>query len=383
MTDLSNIFIGDQVVTQAYYRDAVLYKSKGWQTLPSTLQEQWHKEYSPNMNLLFAHMCKDDSIYVLVEDDTTAKITLQAIDTNGNLIMKQDLTKFFAQTLHTDSGHKVSGYIYERSDKLLGIEINYPYLLSSPNTRLLSIEYDYTINIVTFYIDKDMSNDYLLGDICIESYVYDYPYLYAIGYYCENSTRYWLFKIDTSNYYSLVKDVELSSAENRFNLYYYSNTLIVSSYLASILVKYNPTDLTKLGTMTIGGATSDESDSSVYGFAQDSLGYGYLSNYYALTKIDSSFNKVNSYSTVGLGTGIIHVDKQDNIIQIQKSSSEFYSHIVKYSSDLTKIYDYNLGTYNLGSMNGYIFSDSNNNTYLVYYQNSLQFSIIKWLNIYK
>lgn len=41
MTELSNIFYGKKVIQQVFMNNATMYKSKGWETLPSTYQEQY------------------------------------------------------------------------------------------------------------------------------------------------------------------------------------------------------------------------------------------------------------------------------------------------------------------------------------------------------
>ena len=46
MTQLNNIFIGNKVVKQAFLNDAVIYQSNGWETLPSTMQQVWSREFS-------------------------------------------------------------------------------------------------------------------------------------------------------------------------------------------------------------------------------------------------------------------------------------------------------------------------------------------------
>lgn len=41
MTQLSNVFIGNKVVKQAFLNDALIYQSNGWQTIQDTLQTAW------------------------------------------------------------------------------------------------------------------------------------------------------------------------------------------------------------------------------------------------------------------------------------------------------------------------------------------------------
>lgn len=66
---LSNIFFGKKVVQQAYLNNALIYKSKGWETLPSTCSEVWTKD----LGIIDASAIKqciidsDDNIYVLTD----------------------------------------------------------------------------------------------------------------------------------------------------------------------------------------------------------------------------------------------------------------------------------------------------------------------------
>lgn len=82
MTDLSNIFFGKKVVQKAYLNNALIYQSKGWQTLPSTCTEVWTKSYE-----------KVGSIRAIVKDDSDnlyigADQYLYKIDPDGNLKWK-------------------------------------------------------------------------------------------------------------------------------------------------------------------------------------------------------------------------------------------------------------------------------------------------------
>lgn len=82
---LSNIFFGKKVVQQAYLNNALIYQSKGWETLPSTCTEVWTKSYGKVDN--FRSIAKDDldNLYVGIDQ------YLCKIDSDGKLIWKTDL----------------------------------------------------------------------------------------------------------------------------------------------------------------------------------------------------------------------------------------------------------------------------------------------------
>lgn len=81
--DLSNIFIGNKVVQRAYYRDALLYKSNGWQTLPSTFQKVFTKNY--NMGTFRAAITDlDNNLYIATSGGYISKF-----DPDGNIIWQK------------------------------------------------------------------------------------------------------------------------------------------------------------------------------------------------------------------------------------------------------------------------------------------------------
>ena len=81
--DLSNIFIGNKVVQRAYYRDALLYKSNGWQTLPSTFQKLFTKNY--NMGIFRAATTDlDNNLYIATSGGCISKL-----DPDGNIIWQK------------------------------------------------------------------------------------------------------------------------------------------------------------------------------------------------------------------------------------------------------------------------------------------------------
>ena len=81
--DLSNIFIGNKVVQRAYYRDALLYKSNGWETLPSTFQKVFTKNY--NMGTFRAATTDlDNNLYIATSGGYISKL-----DPDGNIIWQK------------------------------------------------------------------------------------------------------------------------------------------------------------------------------------------------------------------------------------------------------------------------------------------------------
>lgn len=79
---LSNIFFGKKVVQKAYLNNALIYESKGWQTLPSTCTEVWTKSYEINSNI--GAITKDDSDNLYIG----AYNTVYKVDPDGNLKWK-------------------------------------------------------------------------------------------------------------------------------------------------------------------------------------------------------------------------------------------------------------------------------------------------------
>lgn len=79
---LSNIFFGKKVVQQAYLNNALIYQSKGWETLPSTCTETWTKSYDKADAV--CSVAKDDSDNLYVSSNNS----VYKIDSEGNLKWK-------------------------------------------------------------------------------------------------------------------------------------------------------------------------------------------------------------------------------------------------------------------------------------------------------
>lgn len=82
MTDLSNIFFGKKVVQKAYLNNALIYESKGWQTLPSTCTEVWTKSYEKAGSIRAIVKDEDDNLYI------GSGNTVYKVDSDGNLKWK-------------------------------------------------------------------------------------------------------------------------------------------------------------------------------------------------------------------------------------------------------------------------------------------------------
>lgn len=83
---LSNIFFGKKVVQQAYLNNALIYQSKGWETLPSTCGEVWTKTYGSAEHPKAIDIDSQNNIYVGADN------FLYKINTDGKVIWKVKVT---------------------------------------------------------------------------------------------------------------------------------------------------------------------------------------------------------------------------------------------------------------------------------------------------
>lgn len=116
---LSNIFFGKKVVQQAYFNNALIYQSKGWETLPSTLMEVWRKHYT-----------NGGYIYNLVKDNQDNILFIQ----NGFLIK-----------INTDGA--MSNSVALPNSPIYNASIDYYLTTDSKNNVWLAANYSYSPNI--------------------------------------------------------------------------------------------------------------------------------------------------------------------------------------------------------------------------------------------
>lgn len=369
MTDLSNIFIGDQVVTQAYYRDAVLYKSKGWETLPTTIQDQWVKTYAGTIqgNILCLFMGIDNNNIYIISQDSTTSIICTKLDLEGNIIKQENLVSKLANSTY---GSALVHFVRKTSS--VGVII-VTYADTNYYKHVAFMEYAYSTASVTFvkeYKITELSSTASINDAIVGAATSKDQYIYI-------SIEDTALKIDSNNYYSVVARCVYGSSLRCSVMKACSNGDIIFGF-----------DQTNIPAGVYTNNLELKASLPDTGFAKtieiDSLGYIYvcgrsIKKFSADTyELISSIDLTNLYFSVTSSS----IDTQDNII--------FFTHdytggdtigLNKVSSDGTDIWRNRV--YYLSYMSTYVLSDNNNNIYIFYRLGSnTAISISKWLNIY-
>lgn len=347
MTDLSNIFFGKKVVQKAYLNNALIYESKGWQTLPSTCTEVWTKSYEKVDNSGFKLITKDDldNLYIGIDQ------YLCKIDPDGKLIWKTNLLadKSSFKSSVIDSIILSKNYIYCAINYFVDSSNNWFYYLAKVDSN------GNLINIAT--INSVMSNSNYGAKM-----VKDDSNIYAVSSNC-------LYKFDLD--FKLIDYVTMSNSAKCLT----TNNgpyVFVGTYKYGIRFEKNNL---KNSISLPGNSSSYYTDLIV----MDNIGNLYLgsTSEVALLKYDVENCKLittlSSSDTYGLC-----IDNQENVYFVYYSDTY---QLKKCSSDGTLIWD-NVPI-PASNNNIKVITDSNNNIYVAYIDNNGMLAIKKLINLVK
>lgn len=348
---LSNIFFGKKVVQEAYLNNALIYKSKGWQTLPSTCTEVWTKSYEKVDNFGFGSIAKDDldNLYIGIDQ------YLCKIDSNGKLIWKTNLLadKGSFKSSVIDSIILAKNYIYCAIDYSMVDNGNtdWFYCLAKVdnNGNLINIA---TINSVmpnTFYGAKMVKDD--------------------SNIYAESSSNLYKFDLD----FKLIDYVTISDSSTCLTT---NNGPYVFVGTRNYGIRIEKNNLKN--SISLPGYS--------YSFITDSITIDNIGNLYLGSRTQSGLLKydvencklitaLSLYDTFALCT-----DNQENVYFVQNSSNGTYQ-LNKYSSDGTLIWDNLQIPASNNSMK--VIADSNGNIYVAYIDNNSMLAIKKLINLVK
>ncbi|MCO6529094.1 hypothetical protein [Lactobacillus sp.] len=350
---LSNIFFGKKVVQQAYLNNALIYQSKGWETLPSTCSEVWTKELGI-VNTDTVNQCLTDSnnnIYVLTH------YQIFKLNSEGTLIWSQTITGIQRIAIDTDND------VY-----ITFADINYSYIAKLDNNG--NIENKFKAS----------------GDLCnvITNFTVDGNYFYLSGNY-NNNSNYYFFKIDKQG--KLINQIDLELNESTLvedDLFLYAglrNNLIKidKSNIFYVTVFTPPTNLTYNITNVfldgLGNAIVIDESETVYKYNFENN----LSTKYSLNTIYSNFTATLDYQK---NLYFIWGESQNNIVNNIVNVVD----LIKYSSDGTLIFNTQiLKDKSSAILNGKLSADNNGNIYYLYtkYDSNLNYNLIvkKLINI--
>ena len=346
---LDNVFTGKKVVQQIYLKNALIYQSKGWETLPSAPQVEWTKNYSGtgtgivnncavdqdnNIYIAFQNfvykisadglllwrkafsgaqkICidQDNNIYLAQlayynQSDNGKSPIINQIDTNGNLIKRLRAIDYIADS--------ITGFTFDR---------NYLYIASQ-----YSSQYQHLCKV-----DKGLQNSV---DLNINDSIYNLV---------TSETSQYIFYSDGYNLYQIKKDDLKSSPISISSSHYMIQNMILDDlgnlifYDGHIVFKYNIE--TKL-----------------------------------VTKMPTLLESNNS---------TMCIDYQQNFYLIWAYSTSMVN-LVKYSSDNTQIYNsFVIDTAFQGAAtNGKLIADHNGNIYYIYLNSNTEVTVTKIINLVK
>ena len=344
---LSNIFFGKKVVQQAYLNNALIYQSKGWQTLPSTFTEVWTKELgsvdSNNFDQYKIQVAidSDNNIYVLLRDT----YVLLKLSSEGDLIWSQKISGIRGLTIDPNNDIYIAMVIYDTQ-----YLCHFLYIAKLDSSGNIESKVKLTNN--SFYY-------------CDNFVLYD-NYFYITGYDKDmnnNIINNFFYKYDKNG-----KEV----AENRFELN--PSTLIADdSYLyagqSGSILRFDKNDITKYSTI------KNYSDQNIRSIRQDGLGniYYFISNgqLVKLNLENKTFKTILTVNNVYLNNSICF-DFKKNVYVVRNFidySIDSQTNLVKFSSDDTLIYDSKMinASYTVHPFfNGKLCADNNGNIYYIY-----------------
>lgn len=144
---LSNIFFGKKVVQQAYLNNALIYQSKGWETLPSTCMEEWTKDLGSIIPAAVKQCIidSDDNIYLLTNSE------IIKLNSDGVLIWSE-LANGIQRIAVDNNDNNNNVYVVYIKD-------SWPYIATLDSNGNIENEFlaaKYTCDIITnFELDKN------------------------------------------------------------------------------------------------------------------------------------------------------------------------------------------------------------------------------------
>lgn len=355
---LSNIFFGKKVVQQAYLNNALIYQSKGWETLPSTCMEEWTKDYDDATSYIYdCAIDLDNKIYVVTNNGKNNVIKL---DSDGKIIWK----KYYkdANRVKIDSNNNAFIVSYT-DDSYHQITIN--KLDSNGNGESVNV------GKVIQNHSLDRCKDFVVDDDFFYFSCYD-------NYY--SSYYYYIVVTDKNgkllNYKSVDSSVDCIGTDNNRYLYY-------SDY--NQLFRINRKDLTNNVQINSSVGNTNSGD-YIKKITIDLFGnIVCMTTYSGAIVVDKLGKQIAKYDFNGYGSPYMCIDYKGNIYGFSIKNNESNNKFTKYSSDSTLIFRTDTlnisGSGNNSSFNNLVTDYHGNIYYLYCFENEL--TIKKLINIEK
>lgn len=357
---LSNIFFGKKVVQQAYLNNALIYQSKGWETLPSTCMEEWTKDYDDaTSNIYDCAIDLDNKIYVVTNNGKNNVIKL---DSDGKIIWK----KYYKDANHVKIDSNNNAFIVSYTDDSYH-QITINKLDSNGNGESVNVG-----KVIPSY-NLDRCKDFVVDD--------DFFYFSCYDYYSSSSYNYYYLVITDKkgkllNYKSVDSSVDCIGTDNNRYLYYSDGPQ---------LFRINKKDLTN-NVQIDSKIGSDISGEHIKKITIDSLG-----NIICMTTssgaimVDRFGKQIAKYDFDSYSSPYMCIDYKGNIYGFSTVNNQSKDIFTKYSSDSTLIFK--TETLNItrnGNNNSFnnLVTDYHGNIYYLYcFENEL--TIKKLINIEK
>lgn len=346
---LDNVFMGKKVVQQIYLKNALIYQSKGWETLPSAPQVEWTKSYSGTGTGIVNNCAvdQDNNIYIALQN------FVYKISADGLLLWKKAFSG--ARKICIDQDNNIY---------LAQIAL---YNQSSTGTTAIINQLD-TNGAV---INRNKVNDYLASEIT--GFTCDKNYLYISS--IADSQNQHLYKIDKK----LKNSVDLNVNDSIYNLvtsetsqYIFYNTDLNLYRFKKDDLKYSPISIS--GThYTIQNMILDNLGNLI--FYDGHIVFKYNIETKLVTRMPKLLESNNS---------TMCIDYQQNFYLIWAYNTSMVN-LVKYSSDNTQIYNsFVIDTAFQGAAtNGKLIADHNGNIYYIYLNSNIEVTVTKIINLVK
>lgn len=353
---LSNIFFGKKVVQQAYLNNALIYQSKGWETLPSTCSEVWTKSYDKVKDVCSVAKDNSDNLYVASINSTSPFITsVYKIDSEGNVIWK----------------YTIGGATTPIRIVVFSTYIYCSYTLFKNN--------DYY-----GYVAKIDANGNLISTTDVHSIVPDSSYYYFNDIQKDNNN---IYAITPSHLLKLNQDLKVIDGIVTSSYTGYEASKIAINNGPYIFVgtgnygfRLDKSNLKNIIMLPSGGLGNTYYISSL---KMDNIGNLYAGSFnypLAALKYDVKTCKLITTLFACLSYDIC-TDSQESVYFAYFNS---YPKLRKYSSDGTLIWDnIQIPVLDTSTNNIKVITDSNNNIYVAYIDSNGMLAIKKFINLVK
>lgn len=350
---LDNVFMGKKVVQQIYFKNALIYQAKGWETLPSAPQVLWTKSYGSQTGSFEDYAVDQyNNIYIVFMG------WIYKISAEGKLICNKTMNYSYKICIDQNNNIYLAQIIYfQQNDTIRSVIIS--QLDTNGNVINKIKVHNYTSNIVT-------------------GFTYDKDYLYIFSIYNTDGSNSMLFRVD--------KDLK-----NSVNLNYSGtpmNNMVTSLDCPYIYYGDDALYQIKKEGTSVSKPTKIKDLHSIKNIVMDNLGNVIFSNNINTYKYNIATQQVEAIPITSTNSKkSMCLDYQQNLysLNLQLSKSPFTANLVKTSSDETLIYNSQIVTNDSdnGLNNGMLIADNNGNIYFAYKNKNNEFLITKIINLVK